>query len=113
MMETADALIVLSGGEPFEHPEIAEILMALNKQKKAFRIATGGFVNLNPWINNLKILSANGPLQGISMGTDVISSRVNHSNWVPVWKNNIKLFFEYQIPILLHFHLEMVSISIN
>lgn len=61
-------------------------------------------MDLAPWINKLKLLSRpTGTLQGISMGTDVLSSRVNHSKWVPIWKNNIRLLFESQIPYSLTF----------
>jgi len=104
MSQHPERLAVLSGGEPFEHPEISEILKNLSKQTIPFRIATGGFVDLTPWINKLKFLSRpTGTLQGISMGTDVLSSRVNHSKWAPIWKNNIRLFFESQIPYSLTF----------
>jgi len=104
MSQSLETLIVLSGGEPFEHPEISQILINLSKQTTPFRIATGGFVDLGPWISKLKLLSRpSGVLQGISVGTDVLSSRVNHSNWIPVWKNNIRFFFEFQIPYSLTF----------
>lgn len=100
-------LAILSGGEPFEHPMISDILTNLGKQTLPFRIATGGFIDLNPWIATLKHLSRiKGGLQGISLGTDVLSTRVTHSNWVPIWKNNIQLFFEFQIPYSLTFSIE-------
>lgn len=35
------------------------------------------------------------------MGTDVLSLRVSHSKWVPVWKNNIRLLSKFQIPFSL------------
>ncbi len=41
-------LTILSGGEPFEHPEISKILTSLGKQTQVFRVATGGFINLVP-----------------------------------------------------------------
>jgi len=103
MSQSSDRLTVLSGGEPFEHPQISEILTNLSKQTTPFRIAIGGFVDLNPWINKLKHLNLLGSFLGISMRTDVLSSRVNHSDWVPIWKNNIQLFFEFQIPYSLTF----------
>jgi organic radical activating enzyme len=86
-------LTVISGGEPFEHPQIFEILRRLSNQSNYFRIATGGFIDLTPWIDILKSLSyKKGTLQGISMGTDVLSTRVRHSRWVPTWRKNISLF---------------------
>lgn len=99
-------LTVISGGEPFEHPGISVILKNLSELKVPLRIATGGFLDLTPWMYQLKTLRLNGPLQGISMGTDVLSSRVNHSKWVPIWKNNICLLFEAQIPYSLTFSIE-------
>ena len=35
------------------------------------------------------------------MGTDVISSRVDHSHWVTTWKNNIQQLCQFQIPFSL------------
>lgn len=100
-------LTILSGGEPFEHTEISKILTTLSLQKIPFRIATGGFVDLTPWIDVLKLLSNSfNCLEGISMGTDVLSSRVNHSRWVPIWVNNIQLFFRFKISYSLTFTLE-------
>lgn len=97
-------LTIFSGGEPFEHPEISKILLDLRKQKIPFRIATGGFVDLAPWLENLKLLvHPFGTLQGISMGTDVLSSRVKHSNWAHTWKNNIHLLYSNNIPYSLTF----------
>ncbi|MGA8164279.1 MAG: radical SAM protein [Waddliaceae bacterium] len=91
-------LTVLSGGELFEHPKIKEILEELINSTGPFRIASGGFVDLSPWINQLRTLSdTKRSLQGISMGTDILSSRVNHSNWVPTWVNNIQLLSQSQI----------------
>jgi hypothetical protein len=102
MHQTAAKLTVLSGGEPFEHPQITEILTEMAKQPHPFRIATGGFVDLSPWIEKLLTLSlASGALDGVSMGTDVLSSRVDHSQWVQIWKENIRLLSKFQIPYSL------------
>lgn len=101
------ALSVLSGGEPFEHPEISKILVDLQEQEHPFRIATGGFVDLMPWIEKLRsICLANGPFKGISIGTDVLSSRVSHSDWIPIWKSNIHLITKFQIPFSLTFTID-------
>lgn len=104
---SSNSLSVLSGGEPFEHPEIGVILLELYNQPKPFRIATGGFIDLKPWLKILtKLCRQDGPLLGISMGTDVLSSRVRHSNWVSVWKENINMFLEFQIPFSLTFTID-------
>ncbi len=102
--QTTSELVVLSGGEPFEHPDISSILTGLSRQNKPFRIATGGFLDLKQWIDQLKQLSyPSGPLEGISMGTDVLSTRVNNKRWNAIWKNNIQLLSEYQISYSLTF----------
>lgn len=102
MSQLSGSLTILSGGEPFEHPEIAEILDTLGCQANPFRIATGGFIDLSPWIDQLCSLSRlRGPLEGISMGTDILSSRVDHSKWVSTWINNLQLFAKFQIPYSL------------
>lgn len=104
--ESLGNLIVLSGGEPFQHPQIKEILELLpSYQNKYFRIATGGFVCLFPWLHKLKYLCHNGSLLGISIGTDVISSRVAHDEWLPIWQANIKYVAEMEIPYSLTFTL--------
>ncbi len=78
--------MVLSGGEPFEHPEILKILTSLPEVTTPFRIATGGFVKFDLWIEQLQILSKqNTAFKGISMGTDVLSNRINQeivNSWV-------------------------------
>lgn len=107
MFKSQNKLIVLSGGEPFEHPEIDIILMNLKKQTTPFRIATGGFIDLSFWITQLKELCfPDGYLQGISIGTDVISPRITHSKWVPIWENNIHLLSKFKIPFSLTFSID-------
>lgn len=103
-MRASGKLIVLSGGEPFEHPDISEILSLPFEQTPPFRIATGGFVDLSPWIEKLKYLNRpEGPLQGISIGTDVLSKRVVDSRWVQTWQSNIQLLGKFKIPYSLTF----------
>lgn len=102
MSQASSRLTILSGGEPFEHREISEILADMGKQTHPFRIATGGFVDLSLWIDELVSLSVpRGPLEGISIGTDVISSRVDHSRWVPIWVDNIQLLSRSRVPYSL------------
>lgn len=100
--QSTKKLVILSGGEPFEHPKILEILNNLFEAAIPFRIATGGFIKLDPWIDKLKALSMqNIAFNGISMGTDVLSDRVNHSDWVSSWERNIHLLIKEQIPFSL------------
>jgi pyruvate-formate lyase-activating enzyme len=100
--QTTEKLAILSGGEPFEHPEIMEILTKTSDAIIPFRIATGGFVPLDPWIEKLQTLSEqNTAFKGISIGTDVLSNRISHSNWVPIWKSNVQLLILAQVPFSL------------
>ncbi len=94
-------LLIFSGGEPFEHPDILILLQSLSLERKSFRIATGGFVDLSCWVETLKHLHFFGALQGISIGTDVISSRVNDARWVLPWKRNIQLLIKAKISFSL------------
>lgn len=91
-------IVILSGGEPFEHPQISEILDQLLAHQIFFRIATGGFLNLNKWVEKLSFFRKLGLLDGISLGSDVLTSRVKNSKHSEIWKQNIDLFTKYQIP---------------
>lgn len=96
---SASELIVISGGEPFEHPAIETILERLCEEKKPFRIATGGHINFDPWKDKLlKLLEKSKGFKGISIGTDVLTTRVNQPHWIPNWKNNLAFLCQYQIP---------------
>ena len=102
--QSKSELIVFSGGEPFEHPEIASILTKLSSEAGLFRIATGGFIDLSQWFDQLKnLLKIPCGFQGISFGTDVVSSRVNDFKWVSIWKNNIIFCHRHKIPYSLTF----------
>lgn len=100
--QTIEKLAILSGGEPFEHPEIDEILTDLSEVTTPFRIATGGFIMLEPWVDKFKSFRDTA-FRGISIGTDVISNRINHSDWVPIWEHNVNLLIQEQIPFSLTF----------
>lgn len=102
--QTNEKLAVLSGGEPFEHPEISKILNNLSEVTIPVRIATGGFVKLDPWIEQLEILSKqNAAFKGISIGTDVLSNRVTRSVWAAIWEHNIHLLIKAHVPFSLTF----------
>jgi MoaA/NifB/PqqE/SkfB family radical SAM enzyme len=89
-------LVVLSGGEPFEHPQIGEILEGLRSSTVPFRIATGGHIDLAPWIEALRFLPKH--FQGISLGTDVLTSRVKNAALAPIWRRNLAALREAGIP---------------
>lgn len=98
---TSEKLIMLTGGEPLQHPEIAEILKHFLNSLTPFRLATGGFIDFKPWINQLEFLYKRHILQGISIGTDVISQRVSSAKWVKIWISNIQLLQNHRIPYSL------------
>ncbi len=98
---SSQKLIILTGGEPMLHPKISEVLEGFSDSSIPFRVATGGFVDLRPWVHQFKDLKRKGILQGISVGTDVISQRVSSSKWVNIWKSNILLLQENKIPYSL------------
>lgn len=81
-----EKLIVISGGEPLEHPEIADILKQELHDQKKFRVATGGYIDISPYIS---VLKKNKSFHGISMGTDVISNRCNNRTHYEIWQKNI------------------------
>lgn len=94
-------LVVLSGGEPFEYEHIKGLLQYLEITKQFFRIATGGHVDLEPFIESLKRSES---LAGISVGTDVISHRSLESTSLErKWQKNINFLNESNLPYSLTF----------
>lgn len=99
-------LRVISGGEPFEHPEFDRILQMLQEAKTPFRIATGGFVDLKPWAESLSQLRATTPhFVGVSLGTDVLTGRCPKPELATRWKANLALLNDLAIPYSLTFTL--------
>ncbi|MFM6928818.1 MAG: radical SAM protein [Bdellovibrio sp.] len=97
LAESSESLVVVSGGEPFEYVEIHSLLESLEYGVVPFRIATGGHVDLAPFIPKLKKLQA---LQGISLGTDVLTAKVNPDRRLPeVWQKNVYALQKVGIPI--------------
>lgn len=91
--------LVLSGGEPFEHPRISEFLADLLSHSAPFRIATGGFIDLEPWGNELAaLIHQNCGFQGISLGTDSLTSRCPEPRHAKKWAENLTLLNRLQIP---------------
>lgn len=90
-------LVVLSGGEFFEHSQIDSLLCELkNIKTQKFRITTGGHIDLAPYISTLKQIQN---LEGISIGTDTINLHAE------IWTQNLLLLEEQQIPYSLTFTL--------
>lgn len=87
-------LFVLSGGEPFEYPDLTKLLLCLRGRKKLFRIATGGFIDLTPWIKTIKETLE---CTGISIGTDVFFERSLFFSR-DSWQKNVDLLNEHCIP---------------
>lgn len=84
-------LIILSGGEPFELPFIlfAKYVAMCVACRKYFRIATGGHVDVKPYLHYLK---KNPFFTGLQLGTDVISQVRNsfYKKHVYTWLQNIE-----------------------
>lgn len=90
-------VIVVSGGEPFEHPILHDFLNAIeNKKSSVFRIATGGHVDLSESL--LKIQKYNF-LSGISFGTDqFFEARQKNEVFKKVWEKNLEELSDKKIP---------------
>ena len=93
-----EELIVLSGGEPFLHSKIHQILRLLVEVKNPFRIATGGFIDLTSLVPMFSYIQS---LKGISMGTDVLTSEHNLKGFKKVWLNNLNVLEKFNIPYSL------------
>ena len=102
-------LVVITGGEPLEHPQFLEILSRIQPSDFApsqgrFRIATGGHVPLQESIKKLKKSIG---FAGFSMGTDVLShacpKRSEHSL---IWAKNVEglnaAALPYSLTLTLH-----------
>lgn len=86
--------LTLSGGEPFEYRFISDLLMNLQSRSIRFRVATGGHIDLNPWISLLK---AQIGFLGLSMGTDILIQTES----IPQkrkWHQNLRLLASEKIP---------------
>jgi len=79
-------LIVLSGGEPLEHPDLNTIIGKTSLMTdKIFRIATGSHIPLQDYIESIK---NTGNMTGVSLGTDVLfQSRNSNGHSEQFWKN--------------------------
>lgn len=95
-------LVVLSGGEFFEYDQIEPLLQYLAIVQKKYRIATGGHIDLSPYIALLKQLSIVGSFEGVSLGTDMIL-RQNNFNKKETWIKNLNLLNQNQLPYSLTF----------
>lgn len=92
-------IIIVSGGEPFEHPEILSLLGLFSSLTRyTFRIATGGHISLLPYY---KQLSSMNNLSGISIGTDVLIRKNNADK--AIWYANLKLLKKCGINFSLTF----------
>jgi organic radical activating enzyme len=102
-IRSSDApLVVISGGEPFEHPHFAQLVHSLAKghaRGKPFRIATGGHRSMAEYLPQLKAIEG---FQGISLGTDVLSRICSNTKaYAHVWHENVRRLNEMQVPYSL------------
>jgi len=88
-------LVVITGGEPFEHPHVEEIITELAQVSTPFRIATGGHIALS---DSIARLHRSKGFQGISLGTDVLSDLSEHCReHTLTWKRNIRILEKNKI----------------
>jgi MoaA/NifB/PqqE/SkfB family radical SAM enzyme len=83
-----DPFVTLSGGEPLEHPDFEMICCYLESQGIAYRVATGGHIGLGKVLPQLQ---AHHGFLGVSMGTDILSSRNSRYDLKKIWLNNLSL----------------------
>lgn len=86
--------VTLTGGEPLEHPEIRQIVSEIQQLEIPYRLATGGHVDLAPF----ESLFASPLFMGLSLGTDVISSRNSSIVFKAMWKENLNYIFNRGLP---------------
>ncbi|PJD96468.1 MAG: hypothetical protein CK425_05710 [Parachlamydia sp.] len=92
-------MILLSGGEPLEYPFLLPLVTALEQVGKPFRIATGGHINIMPF---LEILQNNRLFTGFSVGTDVMAIRRNNNEEFKMqWIENLRILSEWGCPYSL------------
>jgi MoaA/NifB/PqqE/SkfB family radical SAM enzyme len=106
---SAFPLVVITGGEPLEHPHIENIIAGLKSasdsgQCAPFRIATGGHIQLAPVLANLRNCAA---FRGVSLGSDVLSRTSIHcETHTPVWTENVRWLnsekIRYSLTLTLH-----------
>lgn len=106
-------LVVLTGGEPLEHPEFSKLVELLTEQSQhgcvaPFRIATGGHIAFEECdVERLKCIPS---FTGISLGTDVLSevcpARTEHSL---IWNQNVQLLNRLGVPYSLTLTLHEAS----
>ena len=106
--ESHKAIMLLSGGEPFEWENLTRLPSVIEKfPQKAFRIATGGHVDFNKkeLLQVLNHLSHLKNFSGISMGTDILMSFRNDISRQSIWEKNIEVLrslgISYSITITL------------
>lgn len=100
-------LIVITGGEPLEHPQFEFLLQRLSAsedKQRPFRIATGGHHPLN---RVLEILAPPRGFEGISLGTDVLGSICpQREKFIPIWRANVERLnathTPYSLTLTLH-----------
>lgn len=102
-------LVVITGGEPLEHPHFQDIVRALQRLPQQgecarFRVATGGHIPLQTFIEDLKECDR---FVGFSIGTDVISEACTmQALHAKTWKENITALnsvgLAYSLTLTLH-----------
>ncbi|MEY4065190.1 MAG: hypothetical protein RIR26_1398 [Pseudomonadota bacterium] len=113
MRNSRAALVVVTGGEPLEHPEFDQLTEELLRTDEGlttpFRLATGGHVPLAGRVEGWTHLRA---FEGISLGTDVLNQGSHKKDFpfsenhparekISIWKENVRWLNEENIPYSL------------
>lgn len=97
-------LLVISGGEPLLYPHLKALLDKLQYvSDKIIRIATGGHIDITPFLAGLNFPT----FSGISLGTDIWMPERNLNIHLRVsWLKNIVVLNQEKIPYSLTFTLD-------
>lgn len=115
-LRSSDApLVVLTGGEPFEHPEFDRLVELIEcemarKSLAPFRIATGGHIAFSGSL--LERLKRIPSFTGVSLGTDVLTEACpTRAEYSLTWNQNVQLLnrlgVPYSLTLTLHEALNM------
>lgn len=105
--------LLISGGEPFEHKKISELIVSLLSMKRMqglVRFATGGHIDLKPYY--VLLMKGKEQLSGISMGTDLwFQEHEVNSEYTNNWLSNLELLLKSPTDVSLTFWLNKRTLT--
>lgn len=81
--------VTITGGEPLEHPGIQRIVSKLQQLEIPYRLATGGHIDLASY----EAIFDSPLFMGISLGTDVVSTRNCSDENKAMWEKNLNYIY--------------------